>query len=257
MSTREPDAEIPREMFVPCTSCSLRTKTLFRPFTEDELEFVFAMKSDHLTVRANTDIIRHGDVGGPVYTLFEGWAARFMNLPDGSRQILDVLLPGDVIGLESAMLGTVTHSVRAITPVSLCVLEGHSLAELFDGHSALGLALLRTRVEEEQRTDSRIAMLGRGTALQRIAYFMLETYDRLQQRGMVNGGTTCPFPLTRRHLADASGLSSVHVARILTELREKKLAVVEGGVLIVFNRAALAALAAYDPVYVAGRRTIL
>jgi CRP-like cAMP-binding protein len=244
-------------MFIPCASCSLRAKAVFRPFSGEELDFISTMKSDHVTVRAKTDIIRRGDVGGPIYTLFEGWAVRLMDLGDGSQQILDVLLPGDMIGLESAMLGTVKHSVRAITPVSLCVLEGRSVAELFDRNAKLALAILQTRVEEEQRTDARLAMLGRGSALQRIGYLMLETYDRLQQRGMVNGGTTCPFPLTRRHLADASGLSSVHVARILAEMRERKLAVVEGGVLIVFDRAALAELTAYSPVYVAARRAIL
>lgn len=244
-------------MFLPCASCSLREKRLFRRFSKTELDFVSSMKSDHVTVRAKADIICDGEVGGPIYTLFEGWAARYQRLPGGSRQILDLLLPGDMIGLSSATLGVVKHSVQAITPVSLCVLEGRSLSELFEKQPGLALGILRARIEEEQRADVRLAMLGRRTAIQRIGYVMLETYDRLRQRGMVNGGTMCPFPLTRRHLADATGLSSMHLTRTLNELRDQKLAVIENGVLIVFDWAKLSEVAAYVPAGTVGHRVIL
>jgi len=61
--------------------------------------------------------------------------------------------------------------------------------------------------------DIRLSLFGRSSAEQRIAYLMLETFDRLRQRAMVNAGSTCPFPLQRRDLADAAGLSRVDVAR--------------------------------------------
>jgi CRP/FNR family transcriptional regulator len=164
------------------------------------------------------DIVQKDEVGGPVYTLFEGWAIRYHRLPGGSRQILDILLPGDTVGLAAAVLGTVRHSVQAITTATLCVLQGRDFSELFAGHPGLAFNILRTRVEEEERMDVRLALLGRRTAEQRVAYLMLETFDRLRQRGMANGGSTCPFPLLRRNLADASGLSRVHVARTLESL---------------------------------------
>jgi CRP-like cAMP-binding protein len=108
-----------------------------------------------------------------------------------------------MIGLESAMLGTVKHSVEAITPVALCVLEGRTLPDLFRDHPALALSIFRTRIEEEQRADVRLALLGRRAAFARVAYLLLETCDRLRQRGMVNGVMTYHFPLTRRPEGDA------------------------------------------------------
>ena len=245
-------------MFIPCVQCPLRQRSLFRPFSDLELDFVAEMKTDHVVVAPRADIIREDEVGGPVYTLFEGWAIRYHRLPRGGRQILDLVLPGDMIGLASAVLGTVKHSVQAITPVSLCVLEGRPFSELFGGHPGLALNILQTRVEEEQRGDVRLSLLGRSTAEQRIGYLMLETFDRLRQRGMVNGGSTCPFPLQRRDLADAAGLSRVHVARTLESLRERRLAEIQDGVLVLFDREKLADLAGYVPFPVAiGRRAIL
>ena len=245
-------------MFVLCAQCPIRRRPLFRPFSETELGFVAEMKTDHIVVAPRTNIIAEDEVGGPVYTLFEGWAIRYHRLPNGARQILDIMLPGDTIGLASAVLGRVKHSVQAITTATLCVLQGRRLAELFNGHPGLALNILATRVEEEQRMDVRLSLLGRSTAEQRIGYLMLETLDRLRQRGMVNGGSTCPFPLQRRDLADAAGLSRVHVARTLESLRERRFAEIQSGTLVIFDRRGLAELARYvPPGGAAGRRALL
>ena len=245
-------------MFVHCEQCQLRRRTLFRPFSEHELGFITEMKTDHIVVAPRGDIIRQDEVGGPVYTLFEGWAIRYHRLPHGARQILDIVLPGDTVGMASAVLGRIKHSVQAITTATLCVLQGKGFSDLFAGHPALALNLLQTRVEEEQRMDVRLSLLGRKTAEQRIAYLMLETFDRLRQRAMVNGGSTCPFPLQRRDLADAAGLSRVHVARTLESLRERRLAEIQNGTLVIFDRPGLADLAGYVPLgTAAGRRALL
>ena len=106
--------------------------------------------------------------------------------------------------------------------------------------------------------DIRLSLLGRRTAEQRIGYLMLETFDRLRQRGILNGGSTCPFPLQRRDIADAAGLSRVHVARTLETLRERRLAEIQNGTLVVFDRPALAALSEYiSPGVPSGRRALL
>jgi len=221
-------------MFVRCEQCPLRRRTVFRAFSDNELSFIIEMKTDHIVVAPRVDIIREDEVGGPVYTLFEGWA------------------------MASAVLGTVKHSVQAITTATLCVLHGKGFSDLFAGHPALALNVLQTRVEEEQRMDVRLSLLGRSTAEQRIAYLMLETFDRLRQRGMLDRGSTCPFPLQRRDLADAAGLSRVHVARTLESLRERRLAEIQNGTLVIFDRTNLTELAGYIPLgTAAGRRALL
>ena len=75
---------------------------------------------------------------------------------------------------------------------------------------------------------------------------------------MVNGGSTCPFPLQRRDIADAAGISRVHVARTLERLREQRLATIQDGVLVLLDRPGLVELAGYVPLRVAaGRRAIV
>jgi CRP/FNR family transcriptional regulator, anaerobic regulatory protein len=245
-------------MFVPCVQCPLRLKPLFRPFTEAELNFVVELKTDHIVVAPRVDIIQEDEVGGPAYTLFEGWAIRYHRLPEGARQILDIVLPGDIIGLASAVLGTIRHSVQALTPATLCVLSGRTMTDLFTQHPGFALNMMQTRVEEEQRADVRLSLLGRRNAEQRIGYLMLDTFDRLRQRGMVDGGSTCPFPLQRRDIADAAGMSRVHVARTLERLRERRLATIQDGVLVLLDRARLAALASYQPLRISvGRRALV
>jgi CRP/FNR family transcriptional regulator, anaerobic regulatory protein len=245
-------------MFVRCPECPLRVRSVFRPFSPQELDFVSAMKADHIAVPPRADIIRADEVGGPVYTLFEGWPVRYHRLPSGASQIFDIVLPGDMTGLSSATRGIIRHSVQAVTPVTLCVLDSARLAGLFEHHPAFALAILQTRVEEEQRADIRMALLGCTKAEQRIAYLMIETFERLRRRGMANGGSTCPFPLQRHHLADAVGLSRVHVARTLDLLRRRRLAEIQDGVLVMFDRPGLTALAGYLPFPAAGgRRAII
>ena len=197
-------------MYVPCIDCRLRHRPCFRPFTDEELKSISSLKTNHLAIAAKTDIVTEGEVGGALYTLYEGWAFRYKTLPDGARQILDILLPGEIIGLSSALLGTIRHSVQTLTPVSLCVLDGYPLPKLLRRHVDLTLDLLRWRVEEEHRADTRIALLGRQKPLQRVGHLMLETFDRLRRLELANG-TMCPFPLQRQHLADAAGVSMIHL----------------------------------------------
>jgi CRP/FNR family transcriptional regulator, anaerobic regulatory protein len=245
-------------MFVSCTECPLRQKPFFRSFSNDELAVVAKAKSDHISAPPRADIIRADEVGGPVYTLFEGWAIRYHRLPSGGRQILDIVLPGDLIGLASALLGMIRHSVQAVTPVTLCVLRSQFVAEMFERHPGLALSIMRTRIEEEHRADTRITLLGRNSAEQRIAHLMLETFDRLRQRRIVDDGSTCPFPLQRHHIADATGLSRVHVARTLEALRERRLAEIQNGVLVLYDRARLADLVGYEALHAPpGQRAIL
>src|SRR5229473_2986115 len=176
-------------MFVPCIDCRLRHKPCFRPFTDEELKSISSLKTNHVAVPAKTDIVSEGEVGGSLYTLYEGWAFRYKTLAGGARQILDLLLPGEIIGLSSALLGTIRHSVQTLTPVSLCVLDGYPLPKL----------------------------------LRRHVYLMLETFERLRRLELANG-TMCPFPLQRQHLADAAGLSMIHLNRTLAQLRDERLA---------------------------------
>lgn len=243
-------------MHVPCIDCRLRSRSCFRPFSDDELASIAALKTRHVALPAKHDIVRQGEVGGALYTLYEGWAFRYKKLAEGGRQILDLVLPGEIIGLSSALLGTVRHSVQTLTPVSLCLMSGYPLTELLKRHVDLTLDLLRWRVEEEHRADVRLTLLGRRRPLQRIGYLMLETFDRLHRLELAQG-TMCPFPLQRQHLADAAGLSMIHLNRTLTTLRDDKLATIENKMLIIYDRRRLTELSGYGASELITQRMLL
>jgi len=243
-------------MYVPCNNCRLRRTAYFRSFTGQELGWVAALKSAHIEVTPKTDIVLAGEVGGALYTLYHGWAFRYELLPGGGRQIFDLLLPGDLIGLASVVLGTIRHSVQTLTPSSFCVLQGYSFADLFKRDSGFAFEFLRLRLEEEMRADRKLALLGRHTPIERLGFLMLETFDRLHARELANG-RSCPFPLRRQHLADATGLSMIHLNRTLGELRAEKLAYIEEKILVIEDRERLSTLSGYEPIFPSARRLLV
>ena len=251
----------------PCDECPVRRWPVFKPFAEEELGFVRGMWVARRTVAPEADIVRTGEEGGPLYTLWSGWAYRY-KLSGGNaagrgprqRQILNFLLPGDPIGLESALTGSIRHSVCALTEVTLCVHNPRTFPRVFKRCPDLSRALLETVLRDNRHADERLTMLGRKSALERHAYFMLELHDRLAERGLVEkggDGERCPFPLRRRHLSDVLGMSGTHVARSLAELHASGLAEISGDTLIIRDRARLSALSGYEPFNGWGRRAML
>jgi len=112
-------------MQLPCYQCALRACGLFKPVTPEELSFINEIKLEHLLRPAGAEIIRAGDPAPELYTLYAGWAFRFKTLPDGRRQILNFLLPGDLVGLQAAMFDAALHGIwRSLKCSSACCRAG-------------------------------------------------------------------------------------------------------------------------------------
>lgn len=233
-------------MFVDCQDCTLRTKAVFRPLTEDELRFTAAVKRNQTILRAREHIFRAGDNGAHLYTLFDGWAYRYLSLGDGRRQILDFLLPGDLIGLHSPLTGRVRHSVCTATQVSLCVLDGEPFRTAFQMQPELSAAILETLLLEEARSDRRLLLLGRQRGTERLAYLMLELRDRLVSRG-IGEADQCIIPLTYEQMADATGLSRAQLGRGLKDLRDWEWFGFNGEVARFSEAEAMARYSGYEP----------
>jgi CRP-like cAMP-binding protein len=144
------------------------------------------------------------------------------------------------------LTGRAVYSVEPLTPVRCCALDARLLPDLVRNHPELCMALMRAWAEAEQRSDARTAVLGTGTAAQRLAYFLLEIFDQLQARGMADA-TMCPFPLRRHHLAEIIGLSEVHVSRTLATLRREGVIQLMSNVLVILDHAALRGAAGNPP----------
>jgi CRP-like cAMP-binding protein len=125
------------------------------------------------------------------------------------------------------------------------VLNGKQIVNLLKTDPGFSFGVLRAHLEEERRADARLTMLGRLSAEEKIGYFMLDIYERQLRRGTASA-TGCPFPLRRTDLADAVGLSKVHVLRALRELRSLALMEIKGRDLIIPDVPKLAQFSGYQ-----------
>ena len=103
-----------------CRACPLRSLPAFTKLDVGKVDFIQSLKSNHLSQDAGTWII-HAGQPSELFTLFSGWAVRFKTLPDGRRQILNFMLPGDLLGLQASMFADALYEVVALTDVELCV----------------------------------------------------------------------------------------------------------------------------------------
>lgn len=230
--------------FIPCEDCALRRLALFKKFTAPELSFVRALKNNQIDVPARRVIIEPGRFAGKLYKLYAGWAYRYKLTPTGQRQIIDILLPGSLIGLQQLMLGDSESGVESLTPVTLCVLTGRSIDELFQRHSHLSEAMVFALMEDQRRADRRMALVAKQNGAERLAYFLLELVDRLVALDLGQDAMSY-FPLQRRHLADLLGLSETHVSRSMQELRRGDLAAIAANSLVIRNRQLMINLSGY------------
>ena len=205
----------------PCQQCPLRSLPDFRDFSARELEFVSEFKSGELSVERGATILVEGMHSAHLFTVLSGWAFRYKLLPDGRRQIMNYVLPGDLIGLQGSLMGEMDHSVEALTPVTLCLFERSKLEQLFERHASLAYDLTWIAAHEERILDEHLLSVGRRTALERTAYLVSFLYQRAQSSGM-NGGRRI-IPITQQHVADTLGLSLVHTNKTLRKLADRKL----------------------------------
>jgi CRP-like cAMP-binding protein len=205
-------------MQLSCHECALRACGLFKPITPNELGAINDIKRDHVALEAGREIIRAGDDCPEIYTLYSGWAFRFKTLTDGRRQILNFLLPGDLVGLQAAMFDAAQYGVEALTDVELCLLPRRQVWALFDEMPGLAFDVAWLGSREEGYVDDNLTSTGRRTAAERIAALIISLYKRSKALGLVENDSF-EFPLTQQHIADALGMSLVHTNKTLARLR--------------------------------------
>jgi CRP-like cAMP-binding protein len=205
---------------VPCEQCPLRVVPGFRRFTTEELRFVASFKRGELVAEQGATILSEGTHSAQLFTLLSGWAFRFKSLEDGRRQILNYVLPGDLIGLQGSVSGEMDHSVEALSPVVLCVFQRNELANLFQKHPGLAFDITWLASREERMLDDNLLSVGRRTALERAAYLLAFIYQRATAAGFARGKPLL-LPITQQHVADTLGLSIVHTNKTLRKLAQQ------------------------------------
>jgi CRP-like cAMP-binding protein len=231
-------------MQISCFECELRACGLFKPVTPNELGAINEIKRDHIALPAGSEIIRIGDENPEIYTLYSGWAFRFQTLPDGRRQILNFLLPGDLLGLQAAMFDAAQHGIEALTDVQLCLLPRRRVWSFFGEMPGLAFDVAWLGSREESHVDGNLTSAGRRTATERAAALIVMLYKRADALGLVSDDTFA-FPLTQQHIADALGLSLVHTNKTLGRLRRLGMFTSANGAITLTNPRVLENIAQY------------
>ncbi|MBU6464468.1 MAG: Crp/Fnr family transcriptional regulator [Bradyrhizobium sp.] len=178
------------------------------------------------------DITREGDRPRDVHLILSGWACRYKQLDDGRRQVVSFFLPGDMCDLNVFILKEMDHSIGTITSVTIADLSRDFFDEISAGYPRIATALWWETLVNAAIQREWTMNLGQRTASERMAHLLCEIFFRLRLAGLTEG-LTCEFPLTQADLADATGLSKVHVNRTLQELRAADLVILRGKVLTV------------------------
>ncbi len=206
-----------------CAACPLRGLALFQAVSTDELQLIDRLKRAELDIAADTLLITEGAGDAPLFTLLQGWAYRFKTLPDGRRQILNFVLPGDFIGLQQKLDEHASHGVRTLTTARVCSFQRDAVWTLHRECPSLGYDLTWVAARGEQLVDDILLTVGRRTALERVSTLLLTLWERARWHSPLAADGSQLFPLTQQHVADSLGLSRVHVQRTLRSLAQRGL----------------------------------
>ncbi len=216
----------------------------------DDLErsLLSGLIAKEVTYAAGEVIVREGVRQTHSQLLLSGLAARSKQMADGRRQITELHVPGDFVDLHSFLLKRLEHDVIALTPVRTGRAPHEQIARLTEQAPHLTRMLWLSTLIDAAIHREWIVSAGRRSALQQIGCLFCELWTRYDVVGLTQGDR-CPLPLTQIQLADACGLTPVHVNRMLQELRTEGLVIWRHGELVLPDRARLAARAGFDPAY--------
>jgi CRP-like cAMP-binding protein len=235
---------------IDCADCPLQQHVSLTPELQSGLELIHKARWGARVVPPKTQICTEGEASAEVYTLFSGWAFRYRQFRDGRRQILDFRLPGDFFGFGSEHSDELDHSVESITEASLCVFDKAELRAAVQSSPAAATVFREMMSSEESAAFEHLLDVGRRNATEAVAHLLLELCMR-QCRGEVPTECRCYFPITQDVMADALGLTGVHVNRVLRRLRDDGLATKTNQTLIIHDVARLTELCDFHGDYAA------
>lgn len=229
-------------MTTACKDCPLQKLELFDDMTREEVEKTQKFKSGELKVDPGTPILLEGSNAPQIYTALRGMGLRYKLLPDGNRQVVNFVFPGDFIGLQAGMLGEMGHSVEASTNMTLCVFDRSDFFEFFRASTERAFDITWLAAQEEHFLGEALTTIGQRDAASALAWALVTLFRRGQARNLVHNDTM-PLPYKQQDIADALGLSLVHTNKTLARLRERQLVTWADGKLTIHDVGELALVA--------------
>ena len=211
-----------------------------------DLKSLDAIIDGELVIRKRRDLIADGYEYRKLCFVRDGYAVRYKLLRNGKRQILNVILPGDVVGLPGSFYERAVYAVTAITDLRMNVCSIESYVQLCYRHPQYGLALTWIAVQEATTYAEHVIDVGRRTPIERLSHFLLELHARLKAVGRAEK-TRFSLPFSQEVMADVLGLSVPHLNRMLQQLRSEKLIADTERVVEFLDFGAMQTLAHYQP----------
>lgn len=195
------------------------------------------------------DITHEGQQRQNAYILCAGWACSYKLMRNGTRQVINFHVPGDLIGIRRLLLPNADDNLGAITRVEVGEIDIEDLLEAFHGNGGLVRSILWSTLRDEAILVQHLVDVGRRRPIDRVAHFFLELGARLSLVGL---GTKTAYqcPLTQSLIADALGLTAVHFNRVLRQLRELNAMTFHEGSVELRDPRRLERLADFDSSYV-------
>jgi len=193
------------------------------------------------------DLIREGDAPKDVNLILAGFACRYKMLPDGTRQIVAYLVPGDFCDFHVFILKAMDHTIATLSRCTVVKISRTRILELMQ-RPAIARAFWWAVLVDEATLREWLINVGARTAEQRVAHLLCELLLRLETVGLTNGNTY-ELPITQAELADTVSLTSVHVNRVLQRLRQDGLINLKGRHLVILDIVRLKAVSGFNPNY--------
>lgn len=222
----------------------------------EEREAIQKLPARIRILKSGQDIVQDGDKPSQCCLMVEGWAFRYKLVGAGHRQILSFHVPGDIPDLQSLHLHTMDHSLATLTSATVAFISHDSLRELTDLFPKIAAVLWRHTLVDGAIFRQWIVGIGSRSAHDRVAHLFCELYLKLEAVGLAEDHR-CTLPLTQIQLADAMGISNVHINRVLKEMRSKNLISLKGSALAIHSWDELVRIAEFDEAYLHLKKRVL
>ncbi len=232
-----------------CAQCPVRKLALFKGVALENLEWTQGYREHQFVIKPKRRLMEEGLPSRYAFTLFSGWAALYQTAATGERQIHRFALPGDFIGFRPNPAIPIHYSAQSLTEVTVCAFPVDRLDRILRERTDLSARMMDMNAQSMRLCQQYMLGIGRKSAKERLSFLFLELFHRAKSlMGLLEGTeeNSIAFPISQEDMADAMGLTSVHVSRTLKELTDAGLLTVKNRRLTIHNEPDLAELAQFD-----------
>ena len=220
----------------------------FADLTFDDREALVALSSRNVRFKAGDDLIRQGERPQRIHLLVEGWACRYKLLPNGSRQIVAYLIPGDLCDIHIFILKKMDHGIALLSDAVVALIEPNAMLDILATRPQVARALYWATLVDESVMREWLVNVAQREPYERVAHLFCEMWLRMKTVGLVTDDRF-RLPLTQAELGDTVGLTPVTVNRVIQRLRAENLITFKGGKLDILDIGRLKQIAEFNDDY--------